>query len=77
MAGELRVRLSAAADIAVGDWFTLDVGDGAGAAFCVGRRVPEGAAPLAVLQITGGRRAEDARELFDRGDVISHDPALP
>lgn len=77
LTGRVQALRSAAAGIAVGDWLTLDVGDGPAAVQCVGRQSPGDGAPAVQLEIASGRRGEDARELFDREDIISHDLPPP
>lgn len=79
LTGHVQVRRSAAAGITVGDWLTLDVGDGAGpvAVQCLRRRSPGDGAPTVDLEIASGRRGEDARELFDREDLIRYDAPRP
>lgn len=77
--GRLLVRSSAASGIEVGDWLSVDLGEGSGPApmQCVGRRTPVGNAPAVELEVVMDRPAEDAQEIFDRGDAISHDPPRP
>lgn len=79
LTGRIQARRSAAVGIAVGDWLTLDVGDGASPATvqCIARRALDPGAPAVELEVASGRRGEDARELFDRQDIISHDPPPP
>lgn len=77
ISGRLRVLRSAAPGIAVGDWLTIDVGEGPLVVQCIGRRLPDGDRPAVELEFATGRAREDARELYDRGDIIHHDPPLP